>query len=177
MMHFAGESIISLVDCHEEGEGGLFFFVENDDRQLQHHPQTFVSAADSQDSSADPAQLIETAHKDRVHGQQARCQLMERSEKLSQPQKSNDKYTYSSTSDTFFFDAYYSHKQYMNRNFTISSKNVKDRLAESTNFRKQIGANSKILNVLKEGYKIPFLEFPSESFSNKNASALNVWNL
>ena len=109
-MHLAGESIISLVDCHGEEEGGLFRFVENDDRQLQHHPQTFVSTADSQDTSADPAQLVETANKDRVPGQQASCQLTERSEKLSQPQKSNDKYTYSSTSDTFFFDAYYSHK-------------------------------------------------------------------
>ena len=50
-MHLAGESIISLVDCHGEEEGGLFLFVEIDDRQLQHHPQTFVSTADSQDSS------------------------------------------------------------------------------------------------------------------------------
>ena len=56
-------------------------FVENDDRQLQHLPQTFVSAADSQDTSADPAQLVEMAHKDRVPGQQSSCQLTERSEK------------------------------------------------------------------------------------------------
>ena len=37
-------------------EGGPFLFVENDDRQLQHHPQTSVKAADSQDTSANPAQ-------------------------------------------------------------------------------------------------------------------------
>ena len=103
--------------------------MENDNRQLQHHSQTFVSAADSQDTSADPAQLVETAHKDRVPGQQASCQLKERSEKLSQLQKSNDKYTNSYTADTFFFDAYYSHKQYFE--YKISSKNVKGKLAEN----------------------------------------------
>ena len=175
LIHLAGESTISLVDCHGEEEGELFLFVENDDKQLQHHPQTSVSAADSQDTSADPAQSVETALKDRVPGQQASCQLKERSEKLSQPQNTNDKYTYSSTSDTFFFDAYYSHKQYFELQeqiFTISSKNVKGRLAENISFWKEIGANSEILNVLKEGYKIPFLESPSESFSKNNASAL-----
>ena len=60
-------------------------------------------------------------------------------------------------------------------NYKISSKNVKGRLAENTNFWKQIRANSKKLNVLKEGYKIPFSESPSESFSNNNASALKIW--
>ena len=90
-MHHVGELIISLMDCHGEEEGGLFRLVENDNRQLQHHPQTSDSAADSHDTSADSAQLVETAHNDRVHGQQASCQLKERSEKLSQLQKSNDK--------------------------------------------------------------------------------------
>ena len=111
-MHHVGELTISLMDCHGEEEGGLFRFVKNDDRQLQHHPQTSVLAADSHDTSADSAQVVETAHKDRVHGQQASCQFKERSEKLSQLQKSNDKYFYSSTTDTFFFDAYHSHKQF-----------------------------------------------------------------
>ena len=60
-------------------------------------------------------------------------------------------------------------------NYKMSSKNVKGRLAENTKFWKQIGANSKNLNVLNEGYKIPFLESPSESFSNNNASALKIW--
>ena len=57
-------------------------------------------------------------------------------------------------------------------NYKNSSKNVKDRLATNINFLKQIGANSEILNVLKDGYKLTFLESPSLSFSNNNASAL-----
>ena len=66
----------------------------------------------------------------------------------------------------------------MNRNFTISSKNVKVRLAENTNFLETDRGQLKFFfNVLKDGYKIPFLESPSESFSNKNASALEIWNL
>ena len=56
-------------------------------------------------------------------------------------------------------------------NYKNSRKNVRQTCYKYYLFETD-RANSEILNVLKDGYKLPFLESPSESFSNNNASAL-----
>ena len=71
-MHLSEESTINLVDCHGEEDGELFFLWRTTTSSYSITRQTSVSAADSQGTSAEPAQLVETAHKDRVPGQSSR---------------------------------------------------------------------------------------------------------
>ena len=94
-MHLSEESTINLVDCHGEEDGELFLSVENDDQQLQHHPPDicFGCRLTGHFCRACPVS------RNSAQGQSAWTELKERSEKLSQLQKSNDKYTYSSSSD------------------------------------------------------------------------------
>ena len=50
---------------------------------------------------------------------------------------------------------------------------VKGRLRERWKYWESIGANENILNVIKEGYRIPFLKNPSGERFKNNKSALN----
>ena len=71
------------------------------------------------------------------------------------------------------------HEQYFEiqeNDFLTSSSNVKGRLAENIEFWRNIGANPEIVNILQEGYKIPFFESPPELFSKNNVSALQNMN-
>ena len=43
---------------------------------------------------------------------------------------------------------------------------------DSINFYKSIGANSRILNILKTGYRIPFEKLPNEFWLKNNQSAV-----
>ena len=57
-------------------------------------------------------------------------------------------------------------------NSELDSDVVKGRLKKHLLFWEQIGANKFILSVIKEGYKLPFLSTPTESFRSNNHSAL-----
>ena len=53
----------------------------------------------------------------------------------------------------------------------MTDLNVKGRLKNNIDFWREIGANKEILSVLEHGYRIPFIETPSNSFSKNNKSA------
>ena len=55
----------------------------------------------------------------------------------------------------------------------LDSGVVKGRLKKHYLFWEQIGANKFILNVIREGYKLPFLSSPTESFRQNNQSAFD----
>ena len=74
-----------------------------------------------------------------------------------------------------FCDLFRLHEQYFEfqeKDFCTSRTNVKGRFIENNGFWRSFGANPEILIILQEGYKIPFIESPSESFSRNNISAL-----
>ena len=48
---------------------------------------------------------------------------------------------------------------------------VKGRLREHVSYWESVGANPTILDILREGYKIPFYSIPPQSFSPNNSSA------
>lgn len=53
-----------------------------------------------------------------------------------------------------------------------SFKGVKGRLAKHVDFWKKIGANNFVIETIKNGYVIPFLEPPDSMFMNNNKSAI-----
>jgi hypothetical protein len=56
--------------------------------------------------------------------------------------------------------------------FGISDVNVKERLKKSVEFWEQIGTSKFILDVIKEGYKIPLLHKPEKTFLRNNKSSI-----
>ena len=55
---------------------------------------------------------------------------------------------------------------------TSCSDKVKGRLRSHVQFWEEIGAYSNILDIIKNGYKIPFYSLPSTCFQKNNKSAL-----
>ena len=55
---------------------------------------------------------------------------------------------------------------------TSCSEKVKGRLRSHVQFWEEIGAYSNILDIIKNGYKIPFYSLPSTCFQKNNKSAL-----
>ena len=50
---------------------------------------------------------------------------------------------------------------------------VKDRLKERISFWKNIGANNFVLEIIEQGYKIPFYSMPERICLKNNVSAIN----
>lgn len=82
----------------------------------------------------------------------------------------NDKYYLCTFEQADFFE--YFEAKFHSSVSSIDS-NVKGRLRQHCNFWEKIGANCDIIDVIKHGYKIPFLETPACSFSYNNRSALS----
>lgn len=75
---------------------------------------------------------------------------------------------YSSQEDQFFEDL----EMNFEPDYAEEGQNVKGRLKSRISFWEKIGANETIIDILKNGYKIPFLETPEPSVSRNNKSAL-----
>lgn len=94
--------------------------------------------------------------------------------------KANDKYLYNFTwrdwgndlnnndVDLFLQQVHYFEKQNSNSKFPSG---VKGRLASHLSFWGKIGANTSVLDTIKNGYVIPFLENPNRLFKTNNRSA------
>ena len=54
-----------------------------------------------------------------------------------------------------------------------SQHRVRGRFKLCISFRRSLGASQFILDVISQGYKIPFFELPTPFFKAKNASALS----
>ena len=64
---------------------------------------------------------------------------------------------------------YFEENSYCNESF----KGVKGRLAKHADYWEKIGASSFVVDTIKNGYVIPFLEPPCKSFFENNKSAIN----
>ncbi|CAC5375034.1 unnamed protein product [Mytilus coruscus] len=90
----------------------------------------------------------------------------------------NDKYFYTTFLDesNFYgqFELFLSHAKYFdNIDISSSAKGVKYSLRKHIQFWKHIGANEFVINTIKHGYVIPFLQ-TSTSMSFKNNKSANV---
>jgi len=84
----------------------------------------------------------------------------------SEAHRENDKYFLDYIQSVRFFEQHDAHFD-----CDLKSKNVKGRLKKSSGFWKEIGANNEILDIITNGYKIPFIQFPTPSVSCNNKSA------
>ena len=62
--------------------------------------------------------------------------------------------------------------EYQNKCKTSCSEKVKGRLRSHVQFWERIGAYDNIIDIIKNGYKIPFYSLPPKSFRKNNKSAL-----
>jgi hypothetical protein len=65
----------------------------------------------------------------------------------------------------------------MKNSDVASCHGVKGRLAKNIKFWEKIGANNFVLETLRKGYVIPFLENPVKMFKKNNRSAMKMSNL
>ena len=80
--------------------------------------------------------------------------------------------------DKFIFDNLFSvsaaSKNMCNKISDNFNEIVKGRLKENYKYREQMGANKNVLDIIKVGYKLPFLQTPKPSiFSNNKSSSEN----
>jgi len=65
---------------------------------------------------------------------------------------------------------------YQEKSFTPNlsdNKNVKGRLKSHIHYWHEIGANEDIINIICDGYKLPFFEVPKPLLSKNNRSAID----
>jgi hypothetical protein len=70
--------------------------------------------------------------------------------------------------DEYLFERY----EYQNKCKTSSSDKVKGRLRSHVQFWEHIGAYDNILDIIKNGYKIPFYSLPPKPCQKNNKSGL-----